>query len=71
MSLTFTDCALDEATVNRCAFSSSFLNLDMNGVGMKDGIQCCILETIDSGKAKQGCHRFDRRKHRARLAIKW
>ena len=39
ISLPFTDCALNEATMN-ANFVSSFLHLDLNDDSMEDGIQC-------------------------------
>ena len=40
ISLPFTDCALNEATMNGCTFVSSFLHLDLNGDCMDDDIRC-------------------------------
>ena len=51
ISLPFTDCALNEATMNGCIFSS-FFHLDMNDDGVEDMSNVYILETIDSGIAK-------------------
>ena len=40
ISLPFTDCALNEATMNECKFFSSFLHLDLNDDGVEDDFQC-------------------------------
>ena len=39
ISLPFTDCALNEATMNKANFVSSFLHLDLNDDGVEDDIQ--------------------------------
>ena len=39
ISLPFTDCALNEATINECNFFPSFLHLDLNDDGVEDDIQ--------------------------------
>ena len=40
ISLPFTDCALNEATMNKCKFCFFFLHLDLNDDGVEDDIQC-------------------------------
>ena len=39
ISFPFTDCALNEATMNEGNFFSSFLHLDLNDDGVEDDIQ--------------------------------
>ena len=43
ISLPFTDCALNEATMNECNFVSSFLHLDLNDDGVEYDIHCLNL----------------------------
>ena len=52
-------------------FFTSFLHFNLNVEGIEGGIQCYILESIVSGKAKQGCLYFQGKKLSACVGINW